>query len=121
MKKANDMYPEAARTLEAAMKAGVRIAMGSDAGAYGHGRNGAEVKHLVEAGLTPMQAIVAGTKTASECMEMDADIGTVAAGKLADIIVVDGDPLADVSLLDGSAHMALVMKGGAAHVNKLSA
>lgn len=121
MAKANAMYDDAARTLEAADKADVKIAMGSDAGGYGHGRNGAEVKHLVEAGFTPMQAIVAGTKTASECLEMEADIGTLEAGKYADIIVVDGDPLADVTLLDGGAHLSLVMKGGTAHVDKLSA
>ncbi len=116
--KANAMYDDAARTLEAATKAGVRIAMGSDAGAYGHGRNGAEVMHLVEAGFTPMQAIVSGTKTAAECLEMDADIGTLEVGKYADIIVVDGDPLSDVTLLDGGAHLSLVMKAGLAHVEQ---
>jgi imidazolonepropionase-like amidohydrolase len=120
MQKANEMYEDAARTLEAAMKAGVRIAMGSDAGAFGHGHNGAEVKHLVDAGLTPMQAIVAGTKTASECLEMEREIGTLETGKLADVIVVDSDPLADPSLLDGGVHLSLVMKGGTAHVNRLS-
>jgi imidazolonepropionase-like amidohydrolase len=120
MQKANEMYEDAARTLEAAMKADVRIAMGSDAGAFGHGHNGAEVKHLVDAGLTPMQAIVAGTKTASECLEMEHEIGTLEAGKLADVLVVDGDPLADPSLLDGGAHLTLVLKGGTAHVNRLA-
>jgi imidazolonepropionase-like amidohydrolase len=119
--KANEMYEDAARTLEAAMKAGVKIAMGSDAGAFGHGHNGAEVKHLVEAGLTPMQAIVAGTKTAAECLEMVQIVGTLETDKLADILVVNGDPLADPSLLDGGAHMSLVMKGGTAHVNRLTA
>jgi imidazolonepropionase-like amidohydrolase len=121
MAKANEMYPEAARTLEAASKIGVRIAMGSDAGAFGHGRNGAEVKHLVEAGFTPMQAIVAGTRTAAACLEMEADLGTLEVGKYADVLVVDGDPLADVTLLDGGAHLSLVMKAGTAHVDKLSA
>jgi imidazolonepropionase-like amidohydrolase len=121
MQKANELYDDAARTLEAAMKAGVRIAMGSDAGAFGHGRNGAEVGHLVEAGLTPMQAIVAGTKTAAECLDMEHDLGTLEAGKYADVIVVDGDPLTDVTLLDGGAHLSLVMKGGTAHVDRLSA
>jgi imidazolonepropionase-like amidohydrolase len=119
--KANAMYDDAARTLQAATKAGAKIAMGSDAGAYGHGRNGAEVMHLVEAGFTPMQAIVSGTRTASECLGMDADIGTLEVGKYADIIVVDGDPLVDVSLLDGGAHLSLVLKGGIAHVDKISA
>jgi imidazolonepropionase-like amidohydrolase len=119
--KANAMYDDAARTLEAATRAGVKIAMGSDAGAFGHGRNGAEVKHLVEAGFTPMQAIVAGTRTASECLRMDADIGTLEVGKYADVIVVEGDPLTDVTLLDGGAHLSLVLKGGVAHVDKISA
>jgi imidazolonepropionase-like amidohydrolase len=121
MQKANEMYDDAARTLEAATKAGVRIAMGSDAGAFGHGHNGAEVKHLVDAGFTPMQAIVAGTKTASECLEMEADLGTLEVGKYADIIVVDGNPLADETLLDGGEHLSLVMIGGTAHVDRLSA
>ena len=74
----------------------------------------------MDAGLTPMQAIVAGTKTAAACVEMAADIGTLEAGKYADIIVVDGDPLADVTLLDGGEHLSLVMKGGTAHVNRLA-
>jgi imidazolonepropionase-like amidohydrolase len=119
--KANEMYDDAARTLEAAYKAGVQVAMGSDAGAYGHGHNGAELRHLVDAGLTPMQAIVAATKTAAACVEMAPDIGTLEVGKYADLLVVDGDPLADVSVLDGGDHLALVMKGGTTHVNRLVA
>jgi len=119
--KADELYGDALATVRMAMEAGVRVAMGSDAGAFGHGHNAAELQHLVEAGMTPMEAIVAATRTASECLGLEADIGTLERGKYADLLVVDGDPLADVGLLDDQARLLLVMKGGTAHVNRQTA
>ena len=74
---------------------------------------------MVEGGLTPMQAIVATTKTASECVHMQADIGTLEQGKLADLLIVDGDPLADIAVLRDPARLALIMEGGRAHKREL--
>jgi imidazolonepropionase-like amidohydrolase len=108
------------RTLERALALGVRVAMGTDAGAYGHGHNAREVRLLVESGLTPMQALVASTSTAAACLRMQADVGTLEAGKYADLLVVDGDPLADTGLLEDPERLRLVLKGAVAYVDRLS-
>jgi imidazolonepropionase-like amidohydrolase len=67
-----------------------------------------------------MQAIMATTKTASECVHMQADVGTVEPGKLADLLVVEGDPLADIAILRDAGRLALIMQGGRPHKNRLS-
>ena len=69
--------------------------------------------------MTPMQAIVAVTKTASECAHMADQIGTLEPGKLADLLIVDGDPLADISILQDRAKLLMIMQGGRAHKNEL--
>jgi imidazolonepropionase-like amidohydrolase len=119
-RKATDMLDDHRRTLEQAMAAGVPIAMGTDAGGYGHGHNAVELALLVENGMTPMQAIVASTSDAARLLEMDADIGTLEAGKYADLIVVDGDPLNDIAILDQQERIELVMKGGQTYRNTLA-
>lgn len=119
-RKASDMMDDHRRTLEEAMKAGIPIAMGTDAGGYGHGHNAVELELLVANGMTPMQAIVASTSDAARLLEMDHEIGTVEAGKYADLLVIDGDPLADIAMLDRRESIQLVMKGGTVHVNRLS-
>ena len=106
------------RTIEAAFKLGVRVAMGTDASPYGHARNAREVRLLTEAGLTSMQAIVASTETAAACIGMDADVGTLQAGKYADLLVVDGDPLTERGLLEKPGEFRMVVKGGAAFVDR---
>jgi len=70
---------------------------------------------MVEAGMTPMQAIVASTRTAAECVHMAADVGTLEPGKYADLLIVDGDPLASIAVLQQRERLALVMKGGKVH------
>ena len=67
---------------------------------------------MVENGLTPMQAIVATTKTAAECARVDALVGTIEPGKRADLIGVRGDPLANIALFKDSRCVAFVMKDG---------
>jgi imidazolonepropionase-like amidohydrolase len=109
------------RTIECALALGVRVAMGTDAGGYGHGQNAREVRLLIEAGLTPMQALVASTATAAACLGMDADIGTLEAGKYADLIVVDGNPLTEVGILEDPERLRLVLRAGAAYVDRLAA
>ena len=92
-----------------AHQGGVMIAFGTDSGVSVHGINAREFELLVEAGLSPMEAITSATVNASAHLQMDADIGTIEVGKYADIIAVDTNPLEDISaLLD----VDFVMQGG---------
>ena len=75
-----------------AVEAGVRIAMGTDSGVTPHGRNLRELGLMVNGGMTPSAALEATTRSAAQLMGFDADLGTIEAGKLADLVVVDGDP-----------------------------
>ena len=93
----------------AAIRAGVKVTVGSDFGGYDPLINAREFASLVEAGMTPMQAIQAGTRVAAELLEWEDRVGTLEAGKLADIIAVSGDPLEDLSELE---RVIFVMKGG---------
>ena len=99
-------------TVQQAMGYGVRVVAGTDAGGWFHGNNAVELDMLVDAGMTPMQAIVAGTSEAAACCGLGAELGTVGAGKLADLIVVDGNPLADITVLQERDRIRLVMKEG---------
>ncbi|MCA8900650.1 MAG: amidohydrolase family protein [Hyphomonas sp.] len=95
--------------LRRAHEGGVTIAFGTDTGVSKHGDNAQEFALMVGAGFTPEEAIRAATVVASEHVEMWADIGTIEAGKFADIIAVNGDPLKDVTELES---VDFVMKGG---------
>ena len=68
-----------------------------------------------------MQALIAATGRAAECMGLEEEIGTIEPGKMADMILVDGDPLEDVSILERGSAVVFVMKGGTIHVDKRSA
>lgn len=93
-----------------AVKDGVPIALGTDAGVDPHGANGHEFSLMVEwGGLTPMQSIVAGTMNGAKLLGWDNRIGTLAAGKLADVVAVPGDPLQDIHLMEKPN---FVMKNG---------
>jgi imidazolonepropionase-like amidohydrolase len=91
-----------------AVKAGVKIAYGTDAGVYPHGLNARQLPYMVRYGMTPMQAIQSATTVAAELMKKT-DVGAVAPGRYADLIAVDGDAIADIAVLE---HVAAVMKGG---------
>ena len=99
-------------TVQQAMRLGVRVVAGTDAGGWFHGNNSIELDMLADAGMTPMQAIVAGTREAAVCCGLGEDLGTLEAGKLADVIVVDGNPLGDVTVLQDRERVRLVMKEG---------
>ena len=91
---------------------GVRMVLGTDRGPARGGSGLDTLKELelmVEAGLTPQQAIQAGTRNAAQLLGKLNDLGTVEAGKLADLIVVDGDPLTDISIIH---NIELVLKNG---------
>jgi imidazolonepropionase-like amidohydrolase len=80
-------------SIAAAIAAGVKVAMGTDSGVTAHGRNLEELALMVERGMTPTGALVATTRTAAELLGVEDELGTLEAGKRADIVVVDGDPL----------------------------
>ena len=108
--KALEIAPRMARSFKLALDGGVKIAFGTDAGVFPHGRNGHEFTLMVQAGMTPSQAIQAGTMTAATLLGLQAKVGSVAAGKQADLVAVRGDPLADITLLE---KVDFVMKSGA--------
>ena len=101
-------------SVAASAAAGVRIAVGTDAGlSPDHGTNLKELGLLVKyGGLTPLQAIVAATLTSAELCGVGDTLGSVQAGKTADLVVVKGDPLADIDRLGDPANILLVVKDG---------
>jgi len=109
VEKAKVVMPAARQNIARAFKAGVKVAFGTDAAVYPHGLNAREFAVMVKLGLTPMQSIQAATVNAADLLGWSDRIGSIEAGRFADIIAVSGDPLADVSALE---HVAFVMKGG---------
>jgi len=94
---------------EKAVKAGVKMAFGTDAGVYPHGDNAKQFYYMVKFGMTPAQAIRAATSGAADLIGRSSDVGTIEPGKYADIIAVNADALTDIRALE---HVAFVMKGG---------
>ena len=107
--KAAQVGPQIQKTFAKAWKAGVKIALGTDAGVYPHGKNYLEFQYMTEAGMPPMEAIKAGTINAAELLGIKDERGSVETGKIADIIAVDGDPLQDITSM---GHVNFVMKEG---------
>ena len=110
--RARELYPHHLATVRRAIELGVPIAAGTDAGGHGHPKNALEIVYLVEAGLTPMQAVRAATQWAAQCLGLERELGTVEKGRLADLVVVDGNPLDDVKILLEPERIQLVVKGG---------
>jgi imidazolonepropionase-like amidohydrolase len=108
--KAMQVGPLIQATAGKAYKAGVKIAFGTDAAVYPHGRNAREFVYMVEAGMPAAFALQAATKNAAELLKQSRNLGSVESGKFADIIAVDGNPLDDIALMQ---HVDFVMKGGA--------
>ncbi len=102
------------RSVEMALEHGVTVTAGTDEGGWEHGNNAHEISCLVEAGMTPMQAIVAATGDAADCMGLGSEIGSIERGKKADVILVDGNPLEDVTILERGGAVRFVMKDGVA-------
>jgi imidazolonepropionase-like amidohydrolase len=98
--------------LSEAVRRGVRIALGTDAGVGPHGQNLRELAHLTELGMTPAQAISAGTLRAAELLGLADQLGTIELGKVADLIATDADPLIDIGALGRPDHVVLVVKDG---------
>ena len=107
--KAKALGPRMQATFSKAYKAGVKIAFGTDAGVYRHGLNYLEFVYMVEAGMKPMDAIVAATRSAADLLGISTEVGTLEPGKTADVIAVDGDPLKDIAVMGKVA--GVVQKG----------
>lgn len=101
--------------IPAAIEAGVRVALGTDCGVADHGQNLTELARLVEFGMTPMDAILAGTRNAAELLGLSGQIGSLQPGKRADVVVADGNPLADISALADPERVIMVLKDGVVH------
>ncbi|MBI0298279.1 amidohydrolase family protein [Streptomyces sp. PRKS01-29] len=99
-----------------AIEQGARIALGTDAAVCPHGQNLRELSYLVDLGMDPMDAIVAGTRTAAELLGVADRLGTLAPGRVADLVVCEGDPLADIGVLGDPANVVCVVQDG--HVRK---
>ena len=107
--KALETGPLVQATFAKAYKAGVKIAFGTDSGVSVHGNNGYEFQYMVEAGMPTMEAIKAATITPAEIIGNQKELGTIEAGKIADIIATDGNPLQDIKVM---RKVSFVMKDG---------
>lgn len=118
--KLSQAYENAMDTVRRANEKGVPIALGSDAGnpMDWHGNNALELALLVRAGLSPMQAIVAATKRAADVCGKGQELGTIEAGKMADLIAVEGNPLKAPGVLQDRDRIRLVMKAGRIVINR---
>ena len=110
--KAREAYDAHRDSIARAHAAGVKIAMGTDAGVMRHGTNLRELGLMVEIGMTPMEAIVATTRTAAACLGWEGRVGTLEPGVLADVVVLRGDPLRDVRVLEQPSAISYVFQGG---------
>lgn len=108
-RKALEIGPRIMETAGNAYRAGVRIAFGTDSGVYPHGDNAEEFELMVQAGIPAMYALQAATVHAAELLRQSDHVGSLAAGRFADLIAVEGNPLEDIRLM---REVRFVMKGG---------
>lgn len=101
--------PTIQATFQRAYQSGVKIAFGTDQGVAPHGDNAMEFVYMVEAGMPPLKAIQSATIECARLLGQEKDLGTVEAGKFADLVAVPGDPLADIKLM---TKVSFVMKAG---------
>ncbi len=113
--KALAIGPKIQATFGKAYKAGVKIAFGTDAGVYMHGKNWLEFVYMNEAGMPVMEAIQSATVSAADLLGLSDMIGSIEKGKLADIVAVEGDPIKDVQAM---GKMRFVMKDGVVYKNE---
>ena len=107
--KAAEIGPLIQKTFSNAYKAGVKIAYGTDTGVSEHGDNGGEFALMVEGGMPAIEAIRSATYHGAKLLRVDDELGTIEAGKLADLVAVQGDPLKDITLM---TNISFVMKDG---------
>lgn len=107
--KALAIGPQLKANFAKAIKAGVKIAFGTDSGVSNHGDNAQEFKLMVDNGMSAMDAITSATKNAADLLDETDNLGSLSVGKYADIIAVKGNPLEDITLLES---VDFIMKGG---------
>lgn len=114
VRKAREVVDIHRASIARAYQAGVKIAMGTDAAMTPHGTNLRELGLMCDAGMTPMEAILASTRVAAACLGWQDRVGTIEDGKLADVVICKTDPLADVRSLENTSNIVivLVMKDG---------
>jgi imidazolonepropionase-like amidohydrolase len=112
VRKAREVIEAHSDSIGRAYKAGVKIAMGTDAGVMPHGTNLRELGLMCQIGLSPMESIVATTKVAAECLGWQDRVGTLEPGRLADLIITRTDPLKDIRSLENNDNIVVVMKDG---------
>ncbi len=98
--------------METAHAEGVKMVMGTDSGVIGHGENLRELEYLVDIGMDPLEALRAGTISAAECMGWDDRIGSIEAGKYADLVITDVNPLEEIGGLADRGSILWVVKDG---------
>ncbi|MFJ6894305.1 amidohydrolase family protein [Streptomyces hokutonensis] len=104
-----------------AIEQGARIALGTDAAVCPHGQNLLELRFLVDLGMDPMAAIVAGTRVSAELLGLSDRLGTLTAGKTADLVMCDGDPLKDIGVLGDPGNIVCVVQDGVVRKDLLPA
>ena len=120
--KMKKIQPYTFETFKVMHQAGIRIAMGTDLGPEPEiGTNAKELELYVNLGMTPMEALQTATRNAAEAMWLGKDVGTIEAGKFADILALDGDPSRDITVLNTKDNIRMVMKEGEPYVDKISA
>lgn len=107
--KAKKIQVQKWESFKKAIKAGVKIAYGTDASVIPNGWNGRDFKYMVDAGMTPMEAIQSATKNAADLLDWSSKVGSITKGKFADIVAVQGNPMTNIRLLE---HVNFVMKDG---------
>lgn len=112
--KAKAMVARHKASFKLAHRAGIRIAMGTDAGTpfNRHGENAQELERMVALGMTPMEALIAATSSAAKLIGVADRVGTVEPGKLADLVLVRGNPLSQIALLQDRERIVGVMQAG---------
>ena len=119
LRKMKYLQPFCFETFRKMHKAGIRIAMGTDMGFEPDmGSNAAELEIYVKLGMKPMDAILTTTRNAAQALKQEKDLGTIEAGKLADLIAVDGDPLKNIRCLQQKKNIAVVMKEGKIYADR---
>ena len=113
--KALAVGPKIQATFTKAYKAGVKIAFGTDAAVYKHGKNYIEFQYMVEGGMPAMETIRCATIHAAELLGVTDRLGTIEKGKIADIIAVEGDPLTEIQAM---GRVKFVMKEGLVYKNE---
>jgi imidazolonepropionase-like amidohydrolase len=119
LRKMKYLQPFCFETFRKMHKAGVKIAMGTDMGFEPDmGSNAAELELYVKLGMKPMDAIMTTTRNAAQALKQEQDLGTIEAGKLADVIAVDGDPVKNIRCLQDRTNIKIVMKEGRIYADR---